>query len=90
MVMSSLPRTTTHGALSSSPNSRRAWSGRISNARDEGLVGQVTGDEQVDVCGGAHEAETVDRETSDHPGGDTEAIQFPRERNQIRVGRDAG
>lgn len=30
------------------------------------------------------------RKTSDHHLGDTEAIQFPRERNQIRVGRNAG
>jgi hypothetical protein len=56
---------------------------------DEQLICPVAGNEQVDVLRGAHEAEAVDRKPADHHVGDTQAVEFPGQRNQIGVGRNA-
>lgn len=50
-----------------------------------GLSHELDGDVVVD----AQETETGDSETSNQHLRDTEAIEFPRERNQIGLGRDA-
>lgn len=57
---------------------------------DQRLVDQIAGDKQVDIFGGSHEAEAVNRESADDHIGDTEAVEFACERNQIGIGRNPG
>jgi hypothetical protein len=89
--MSSFTRTTTHCARSSSPSSRdRAVGQNGERLLHEGLVGQVAGNQQIYVFRRADEPKPVDGKSAEHDVGDSETIEFPRQRNQVGLGRGAG
>ncbi len=54
---------------------------------DEVLIREVTGDEQVDVFGGAILAESIDGKPAYDHGGHAEAVDFAGQRHQIVVVR---